>query len=150
VALAWGVVLLVATPRGLGELLLGPTWRPVYPLLLPTLLEVTAIGIGSAASAGLHALGAARRSLPVSLFSSAAYVVCALTGAILGGALGCVWGTVFSGWLVLTLTWWQLGKALRESDQVPPRGRFLSTKPPGRHAAAASVSPRRDAPDGSG
>ena len=34
-ALAWGVVLLVALPRGLGHWLLGPIWRPTYPLVLP-------------------------------------------------------------------------------------------------------------------
>ena len=39
-ALAWGVVLLVAVPRGLGNWLLGPIWRPTYPLVLPQMLFV--------------------------------------------------------------------------------------------------------------
>ena len=34
-ALAWGAVLLVALPRGLGALLLGSIWRPTYPLVVP-------------------------------------------------------------------------------------------------------------------
>ncbi len=40
VGLAWGVVLLVALPRGLGDWLLGPIWRPTYPLVLPQTLFV--------------------------------------------------------------------------------------------------------------
>ena len=61
-ALAWGVILLVALPRGLGHLILGNIWKPTYPLLLP----VTIHGIGSClrtgASTGLHALAAAQRA----------------------------------------------------------------------------------------
>ena len=38
VALAWGVTLLVALPRGLGQWLLGPIWRPTYELVLPMTL----------------------------------------------------------------------------------------------------------------
>ena len=37
-ALVWGAALLVALPRGLGAKLLGPIWRPAYPLVLPTTL----------------------------------------------------------------------------------------------------------------
>ena len=40
VALAWGVVLLVALPRGLGHWMLGSIWRPTYPLVLPLILSV--------------------------------------------------------------------------------------------------------------
>ena len=39
-ALAWGVVLLVALPRGLGHLMLGSLWRPTYPLVLPTTIGI--------------------------------------------------------------------------------------------------------------
>ena len=62
-ALAWGAVLLVALPRGLGHLMLGSIWRPTYPLVLPTTLPVMAGCATTGALIGLHALGAARRSL---------------------------------------------------------------------------------------
>ena len=39
-ALGWGVLLLVALPRGLGDRLLGPLWRPTYPLVLPLTLSI--------------------------------------------------------------------------------------------------------------
>ena len=42
-ALAWGAVLLVALPRGLGHLMLGSLWRPAYPLVLPATLTVMSL-----------------------------------------------------------------------------------------------------------
>ena len=62
-ALVWGVVLLVALPRGLGHLMLGSLWRPTYPLVLPATLSIMARCVTTGALVGLHALGAARRSL---------------------------------------------------------------------------------------
>ena len=38
--LAWGVVLLLALPRGLGQLMLGSLWKPTYPLVWPTTILV--------------------------------------------------------------------------------------------------------------
>ena len=58
VALAWGVTIMVALPRGLGESLLGPIWKPTYALVFPTTLFM----MGGCASAGaatyMRALGA--------------------------------------------------------------------------------------------
>ena len=62
-SLAWGVVLLVALPRGLGHLMLGSIWRPTYPLVLPTTIALIGGCVSTGALLGLHALGAARRSL---------------------------------------------------------------------------------------
>ena len=50
-ALAWGVALLVALPRGLGNWLLGPIWRPAYPLVLPTTLYFRRAGAPASARA---------------------------------------------------------------------------------------------------
>ena len=41
-ALTWGVVVLVALPKGLGAAVLGPVWRHTYPLVLLQALFVTA------------------------------------------------------------------------------------------------------------
>ena len=73
--LAWGVVLLVALPRGLGQLMLGSLWRPTYPLVLPTTLLVLGGCASAGAGTGLHALGAARRSLRAMVLGSALTVV---------------------------------------------------------------------------
>ena len=59
-ALAWGIILLVAVPRGFGSWLLGPIWRSTYPLVLPQMFFVIGQGIGAGEGTGLGALGAAR------------------------------------------------------------------------------------------
>ena len=80
-SVTWGVVLLVVVPRGFGAWLLGPIWQPAYPLILPQMLFVTGQAIASGAGMGLHALGAARRSLRVAIISSVLLVACSLAGA---------------------------------------------------------------------
>ena len=38
-ALAWGVLLLLVLPTGLGFKLVGPIWRPAYPLIIPVTIR---------------------------------------------------------------------------------------------------------------
>ena len=78
--LAWGVVLLVALPRGLGQLMLGSLWRPTYPLVLPSTIAIMGGCVQAGAGTGLHALGAARRSLRAMVLGAALFVVCGLVG----------------------------------------------------------------------
>ena len=117
--LAWGVVLLVALPRGLGNWLLGPIWRPAYPLMLPLTISVIGACICSGATAGLHALGAARRSLRAELVGSTLFLVSGLVGALAGGVAGTVWGAAVATWIGSLVWWWQLRAALREFGDVP-------------------------------
>lgn len=131
--LAWGAVLLVALPRGLGHLMLGNIWRPAYPLVLPATLSVMGICASAGAGTGLHALGAARRSLRAMLLSSALAVTCALTGAATGGALGTMRYAAAASWFGALVFWWQLRQALHESGTVPVRGWFWPGRPAGRH-----------------
>ena len=58
-ALAWGAVLLIALPRGLGQLMLGSLWRPAYPLVLPATLSVMSLCASTGAAVGLNVMGAA-------------------------------------------------------------------------------------------
>ena len=85
--LAWGVVLLLALPRGFGGWLLGPIWRSGLPLVLPDDF-LTGACVCAGADSGLHALGAARRSLRAELLGSAAYLVGGVAGAFAGGVVG--------------------------------------------------------------
>ena len=116
--LAWGVVLLVALPKGLGHLMLGGLWRPTYPLVLPSTIAIMGGCVSAGAGTGLHALGAARRSLRAMVQGSVIYVVCGLIGAATGGAVGTVRGAALAAWLGALLFWWQLRRALRESGRM--------------------------------
>jgi O-antigen/teichoic acid export membrane protein len=112
---AWGVLLLVALPRGLGHLVLGSVWRPTYPLVLPSTFLILGGCITTGAGSGLHALGAAKRSLRAMILSSALLVACGLIGAVTAGAAGTMWGTAFASWAGALMFWWQLRTALHES-----------------------------------
>jgi O-antigen/teichoic acid export membrane protein len=113
--LAWGVVLLVTLPRGLGGWLLGPIWRPAYPLVLPLTISIMGGCIDSGATSGLHALGAARRSLRAGLTASAIYLVCTIAGTVAAGVTGAVWGLALGTWVGAVVWWGQLRAALWES-----------------------------------
>jgi O-antigen/teichoic acid export membrane protein len=119
IALIWGAVLLVALPRGLGHLTLGNLWRPAYPLVLPATLTVMSACASTGALLGLHALAAARRSLRVVLLTSLLIVVCALVGAVTGGALGTMVYAAAASWVGTLVFWWQFRQALNESGTVP-------------------------------
>ena len=145
--LAWGVVLLVALPRGLGSLLLGHIWRPVYPLLLPLTISIMGGCVIAGAGAGLHALGLARRSLRSMIFSSVVYVVCCLAGAATGGAIGTVRGAALATWIGALVWWWQLRLGMRESSKTyAADGWFRPGRPTGRHRSlpASALMPSPD------
>jgi O-antigen/teichoic acid export membrane protein len=133
-ALAWGVVLLVALPNGLGHLMLGSLWLPTYPLVLPSTIIIMGACASTGPGVGLHALAAARRSLRAMVITSALTVVFGLVGAAAGGADGALWGTAVVSWIAALLYWWQLRTALREPVRERERhnvrsGRSQSSQP---------------------
>jgi O-antigen/teichoic acid export membrane protein len=115
-ALIWGGVLLVALPRGLGDWVLGPIWRPTYVLVLPQILAIVGQGFSSGASTGLGALGAARRALRAAVIGSIAFFICGVLGPLLGGAIGTMIGAAISAWVGALVLWWELRGAIREHD----------------------------------
>jgi len=118
-ALAWGIVLLVALPHGLGHLMLGGMWQATYPLVLPTLLSVMATCAGTGAGIGLHALGAARRSMRNALRTAVLIVAASVTGALVAGTSGSVYFAAAAAWIGVVIAWWQLRQAMRESGLNP-------------------------------
>ena len=114
--LAWGAILLVALPRGLGNLLLHSLWRPTYPLVLPLTISIAGGCVMAGAGTGLHALGAAERSLRAMIIASVVYVACSLVGAALGGATGTVDGAAVATWVGALAFWWHFRNALRSSE----------------------------------
>jgi O-antigen/teichoic acid export membrane protein len=114
--LAWGAMLLAALPWGLGNWLLGPIWRPAYPLILPLTLSIMGGCIDSGATSGLHAMGAARRSLRAGVVSSALYLSLTVTGTFIAGVLGTAWGLAIGTWIGALVWWGQLHAAMLESS----------------------------------
>lgn len=137
-ALAWGVVLLVVMPLGVGQLVLGSIWRPAYPLVLPTALAIAGGCASVGPGTGMHALGAARRSLRASLVNSAIIIPLGIAGALVAGVLGALYFAAVAAWLSTVMFWWYFRKAMHESSTVPvpswirPRsgGRYSTTGTP--------------------
>ncbi|HTU07732.1 MAG TPA: hypothetical protein VMG13_19415 [Trebonia sp.] len=127
-AFLWGVAILVALPVGMGAWLLGPLWHQTYPLVLPTMLSYIGQSASAGAVAGLHALGAAKRSMWVAFFVAVTYLSFNLLGAVVAGAVGSLIGAAIAAWLSALLMWVQLRAALREYGRPPRR--------PGRHRRA--------------
>jgi O-antigen/teichoic acid export membrane protein len=121
-ALAWGAMLLLALPGGLGHLMLGSIWRPTYPLVLPATLLLMAGCVTTGPLLGMHAMGTARRSLRAVIGTSVITLSCALVGAVTGGTLGTMRFAAAGAWLGTLLFWWQLRQAVHESSTVPVPG----------------------------
>jgi len=133
--LAWGAVLLIALPRGLGADSVGHIWKAAYPLVVPQTIYVVGLSVTVGAGTGLHALGAARRSLRMNLIGSAISVALSLTGAFLGGVVWSLAGMATATWITAVYSWWQLRRAMRESGgkPFPAPVQAASKRQSGRH-----------------
>jgi hypothetical protein len=115
----WGVALLVALPRGLGDWLLKSLWRPAYPLVWPTTLYFMGWCASVGAGTWLHALAAARRSLRAAVVNSACLLVFSLAGAVVAGTRASIYGAAVGTWIGAVYTWWQVRGAVREYNDGP-------------------------------
>lgn len=129
----WGIVLLIAVPRGLGNLLLGPIWRPTYPLVLAQTFVVAGIALARGGGIGLHGLGAARRSLRAAITTAVFTSASTLVGAALGGAVGAIYGMSVGSWVAVVVYWVQLRAALREHDATAGTAGLGGKRASGRH-----------------
>jgi O-antigen/teichoic acid export membrane protein len=118
-AVAWGLLLMIIFPLGPGSALLKELWMPTSQLLPAITLTVAAASFITAATAGLRAMGVARRSLRAQLTGSTAYAVCGAVGAVLGGALGASWGVTAAQTFAALVWWHQLRAALANHHAVP-------------------------------
>jgi O-antigen/teichoic acid export membrane protein len=112
-ALVWGLALMFGLPDDIGRHLLGEVWEPASKLILPATLSVMSASLSTGATAGLRALGVARRSLRAQLLASAAYVTFGVTGAVINGAVGSAWGVASATFLGALIWWWNLMAEMR-------------------------------------
>jgi O-antigen/teichoic acid export membrane protein len=113
-ALVWGFLLLTILPLGPGQFLLKDVWAPTSQLIPAVTLNVVAACFLTAISAGLRAMGVARRSLRAQLTTSVAYVICGVVGALLFGALGACWGAMLANTFGALVSWYHLRAALAD------------------------------------
>jgi O-antigen/teichoic acid export membrane protein len=109
----WGVVVLVMFPRGMGQLLLDTVWPEAHHLALAVVVSATFGCLAIGPSAGLRALGRADRTLPSQVVATSLAVLFGMVGAIMGGALGMVWGTAIASMLASAFWWYQFQLAYR-------------------------------------
>jgi O-antigen/teichoic acid export membrane protein len=134
-ALAYGVALLVALPRGLGDWLLKSLWQPSYPLVLPTTIFTMGLCANVGPGTWLHALAAARQSLRAASLTAAAWLIGSLAGAFAGGTLGSIRGAAIGCWVGVLVYWWQVRVALRERGSVPADGTPAPSREDDKHGA---------------
>lgn len=103
---AWGLVIMIVMPWGLGTVLLGDVWGPTQVLVLPVVLGATAGCLQIGPSAGLRALERADTSLRVQVLSTVLSIVSCTVGAVGWGAPGAVWGTAVAS-VVSAAVWWE-------------------------------------------
>lgn len=134
--LVWGLILLYTLPRGLGNWILPHLWRPTYPLILPLTISVVGGCVSAGAGCGLHALGAAKRSLRAMALGSVVYVICGVAGAAAGGVEASMQGIAVAGWVGAAFFWLELRAELRNSGNIRilPFGRSREN---GRHRKSA-------------
>ena len=113
-AVAWGLVLITVFPLGPGPALLEELWMPTAQLIPAVALGIAAASFTTAATAGLRAMGMARRSLRAQLIGSAAYAIGGTIGAIWGGALGASWGVTAALGFAAAVWWHQLRRGLAD------------------------------------
>jgi O-antigen/teichoic acid export membrane protein len=140
------IALLIVLPLGLGQLALGSLWAPAYPLVLPTALTVISACASSGSSTGLHALGAAKRSLKVALTTAAISLSLAFAGALLGSMLITLYLVAAANWIGTMMSWLQLRVAMHERTVNPPSSRAAKNV---REKPATAVAVSRPATQGS-
>ncbi|WP_231104817.1 MATE family efflux transporter [Haloechinothrix halophila] len=128
-ALMWGLGLLVLLPNELGLGLLGEVWPAASVLLIPATLAVAGVGLSNGATAGLRALGAARRSLRCQLAAAAGLITGGLLGAAIADASGSAWGVAIAAWCAAIFWWTQLHAGLRDHSRrtMAPGGSPVAT-----------------------
>jgi hypothetical protein len=130
---AWGVGM-YELPASVGHALLKRSWAPAHHVLLPYTAVMAASGMLTAATVGLRAMAAAKRSMRSRLVTGALAVSMATTGAITYGAVGAALGLAVGLWVGGIQWWQQLHAAVVEEEE-----RRAAACPPIETVAAETV-----------
>jgi O-antigen/teichoic acid export membrane protein len=104
IALVNGAIM-VALPDRVGHAILKATWHVAQPMMLPTAVQLIALGVITGARAGLLGLRAIRLALVIDVVSVVGVLGSTAVGAVINGALGALWGVALVQG-VLAFVWW--------------------------------------------
>jgi O-antigen/teichoic acid export membrane protein len=112
-AIVWGLIVILLFPLGAGEAVLKDLWEPTSVLMPIIVVTVVAASFITAATAGLRAMGLARRSLRAQLVASVLYASLGAAGAISGGAVGASCGVALAQVTSAVIWWTQLRRSVK-------------------------------------
>ena len=111
----WGVAMYLL-PDSIGQALLKQSWLPAHPVILPYTAVMAASGMLTAATVGLRAMAAAKRSMRSRLITGALSVSLGTAGAATYGAVGAALGLAAGLWIGGIQWWKQLADAVTEEE----------------------------------
>ena len=116
VFVAWGVVMYLL-PDSVGEALLKRSWQPAHDVIPPTRRSWRRRGCSTAATVGLRAMAAAKRSLRSRLVTGCAGRRRRDDRRGHRGAVGAATGLALGLWIGGIQWWQQLGAAVTEEEE---------------------------------
>jgi O-antigen/teichoic acid export membrane protein len=129
----WGVATYLL-PDSVGHALLKRSWDPAHRVLLPYTAVMAASGMLTAATVGLRAMAAAKRSMRSRLITGVLALSLATGGAITYGAVGATCGLAAGLWIGGIQWWQQLHAAVAEEEE-----RRTAARTPVESGAAEAV-----------
>jgi O-antigen/teichoic acid export membrane protein len=115
VFVVWGVGMYML-PASVGEKLLKQSWLPAHSVILPYTAVMAASGMLTAATVGLRAMAASKRSMQARLVTGVLSVAGGCVGAATYGAVGAALGLAAGLWIGGIQWWIQLVGAVREEE----------------------------------
>lgn len=115
---AANLAVMLVLPNRVGETLLGASWQPARPLLLPAAVQIVILGLLTGPQTALLGLRAMNKVIAVGITTTVLSLIAAGVGAALGGAKGALW-LVAAGQGLLLFVWWAtLAAHLRRNAEV--------------------------------
>ena len=134
VCVAWGVAVYFLADS-VGEALLKRSWQPAHDVIPAYTVVMAASGMLTAATVGLRAMAAAKRSLRSRLVTGVLAVAGGTIGAATAAAVGAATGLALGLWIGGIQWWQQLGAAVTEEEH-----RRAAAEPPAQPAAGPAAA----------
>lgn len=139
------MTVMLVLPNGIGETLLGASWQPAKPLLLPTALQLIILGLLTGPQAGLLGLRAMNKAMAIGITTTVVSLIMAGAGAALGGAKGALW-LVDAGQAVVMVVWWATLATHLRRIEAPAAAAFTAPQAGARAKPPAPAAARRGRP----